>query len=159
MNQKKLAVWLKIIVAGIGLCGAVLYVFVIPHLGNNVARDNPEYAFCYWPWLVFLWATALPCYAALVLLWRIAADIGRDRSFSAQNGKRLRVISLLAAGDCLVFFLGNLVFLFLDMGHPGVLLFSLAVIFAGIAVAVVSAVLSHLVAKAGDLQEQSDLTI
>ena len=73
MNQKKLAVWLKIIVAGIGLCGAVLYAFVIPHLGNNVARDNPEYAFCYWPWLVFLWATALPCYAALVLLWRIAA--------------------------------------------------------------------------------------
>ena len=45
------------------------------------------------------------------------------------------------------------------MSHPGVLLFSLAVIFAGIAVAVVSAVLSHLVAKAGDLQEQSDLTI
>lgn len=159
MNQKKLAVWLKIIVAGIGLCGAVLYVFVIPHLGNQCRQGQSR---------IRLLLLAVAClsvgdraarYAALVLLWRIAADIGRDRSFSAQNGKRLRVISLLAAGDCLVFFLGNLVFLFLDMSHPGVLLFSLAVIFAGIAVAVVSAVLSHLVAKAGDLQEQSDLTI
>lgn len=45
------------------------------------------------------------------------------------------------------------------MSHPGVALFSLLVVFAGVAVAVASAVLSHLVQKAAVLQEQSDFTI
>ena len=45
------------------------------------------------------------------------------------------------------------------MSHPGVLLLSLLIVFAGIAVTVASAALSHLVYKAASLQEQSDLTI
>ena len=45
------------------------------------------------------------------------------------------------------------------MSHPAALLASLAVVFAGVAVAVGAAVLSHLAQKAAALQEQSDLTI
>ena len=45
------------------------------------------------------------------------------------------------------------------MSHPGVALFSLIVVFAGVAVAVAAAALSYLVKKAAVLQEQSDLTI
>lgn len=55
--------------------------------------------------------------------------------------------------------MGNIIFLFTNMSHPGVALFSLLVVFAGVAVAVASAVLSHLVQKAAVLQEQSDFTI
>ena len=52
-----------------------------------------------------------------------------------------------------------MVFLFLGMNHPGVVLLSLVAVFAGVAVAIAAAALSHLVAKAADLQAESDLTI
>ena len=45
------------------------------------------------------------------------------------------------------------------MNHPGVILYSLIVVFAGVAVSVVSAALSHLVLKAALLQEESDLMV
>lgn len=83
----------------------------------------------------------------------------KDRSFSNENAKYLKWISWLAAGDGIFFFIGNVVLLFINMSHPGVALFSLIVVFAGVAVAVAAAALSHLVKKAAALQEQSDLTI
>ena len=103
--------------------------------------------------------TAVPCFAVLVLAWRIATNIGRDRSFSNENASLLKWISVLAAADAAFFFLGNVVMLLLDMSHPSVVLASFIIVFAGIAVAVISAVLSHLVKKAAVLQEESDLTI
>ena len=71
----------------------------------------------------------------------------------------LQRIAWLAAGDTAFFFLGNVVFTLLSMNHPGILLLSLLICFAGVAVTVAAACLSHLVRKAADLQEQSDLTI
>ncbi len=53
----------------------------------------------------------------------------------------------------------KLVLLFLNMSHPGVVLGSLLVVFAGAAAAVAAAALSHLVRKAALLQEENDLTI
>ena len=159
MNQKSLSKWLRIILVGVGLCGLLVYFVVLPYCGHSLLDDAPEFENRYWPWLLFLWGTSIPCYAALVLGWRIAGSIGKDRSFSEKNARFLRIISWLAAGDAAYFFLGNLILLFADMSHPGVTLFSLLVVFAGIAVAVAAAVLSHLVRKAAALQEQSDLTI
>lgn len=82
-----------------------------------------------------------------------------DRSFTVANAKLLRWISVLAVLDAAVFFTGNLVYLLLDMNHPGIVLFSLMVSFAGVAIAVASAALSYLVQRAAALQDQSDLTI
>ena len=76
-----------------------------------------------------------------------------------ENARALRAIAFLAAGDAAFFFLGNVVFLFLNMSHPGVVLASLLGVFAGVAVAIAAAALSHLVRKAAELQEQSDFTI
>ena len=45
------------------------------------------------------------------------------------------------------------------VNHPGVILALVFIVFACVVVSVVAAVLSHLVVKAADLQEQSDLTI
>ena len=64
-----------------------------------------------------------------------------------------------SAADAAFFFVGNVLLFLLNMSHPSVALLSLGVVFVGIAVAVVAAVLSHLVQKAAVLQEQSDWTI
>lgn len=159
MEQKSLAMWLKVILIGVGICGAIIYFAVIPIFGESLAYDYPEFSNCYWPWLSFIWMTGIPCYGALFLGWKIATNIGADLSFSNANAKYLKWISWLAAGDAAFFFAGNIVMLLLNMSHPGIALGSCLVVFAGIAVAVAAAALSHLVKKAVVLQEENDLTI
>ena len=159
MNQKKLSLWLKAVMIAVGICDLVVYFGILPGIGDAFHTQFPEFAAWHWPWLIFLWGTAIPCYAVLVLGWKIAAHIGEDRSFSPENAKLLQCIAWLVAGDILFFFAGNALFFFLGMNHPGILLISLLICVIGIAVAIAAACLSHLVRKAADLQEQSDLTV
>ena len=159
MEQKSLSKWLKLIIIGMAICGVIVYAVVVPSCGASLRTSYPEFSNRYWPWLIFLWCTGIPCYAALALGWRIAERIGRDRSFTMENAVSLKWIAWLAAGDAAFFFIGNVVLLLLSMSHPGVTLLSLLVAFAGVAIAVAAAALSHLVQKAAGLQEQSDLTI
>lgn len=160
MNQKNLAIWLKSIIIGTGIFGIIVFALLIPFYGASFASSAPELAYCYWPWLIFLWLCAVPCFASLFFGWKIAENIGRDNSFSFDNAKQLKTISKLAAFDCAFFFLGNWALLFMNMNHPGiVIIFAPLVIFVGIAVSVVCAALSHLVYKSAVLQRENDLTI
>lgn len=159
MKQKTLSNWLKAIIVGALVAGTVIYAWIIPLLGRELVSMYPEFAKCYIPWLTFLIISGIPCYAALVFSWKIAANIGKDQSFSLANAKLLKGISVLAASDSAFIFLGNTVFLLLSMNHPSIILTSFFIVFLGIAISVAAAVLSHLVRKAADLQEQSDLTI
>lgn len=159
MEQRTLSRWLKFVIIGVGICGLLIYFYVLPDYGKNLASGYPEFSDRYWPWLIFLWITAIPCYAALAFGWKIADNIGKDRSFSMDNAKLLKWIAWMAAGDSAFFFVGNVGMMLFGMSHPAVLLASMMLVFAGVAVTVAAAALSHLVRKAADLQEQSDLTI
>lgn len=159
MKQDRLAGWLRFIIIGVGICALVVYAAVIPMLGQSIIYDAPEFAGWYVPWLVFISITAIPVFIALCLCWKVTRNIGSDRSFSMENARLLKWVSWLAAADSAYFFIGNIVMLSLNMSHPGVTLLSLLVVFVGVAVSIAAAVLSHLIVKAADLQEQSDLTI
>ena len=159
MEQKTLSKWLKGIIIGIGLCGLIIYAAVVPALSAHILEGYPKLAYTVLVWKIFIWCSGIPCFAVLLFAWKIATGIGRDRSFTNENANSLHWISALAVGDALFFFLGNILLLFLNMNHPGIVLASSIVVFIGVAVAVASAALSHLVKKAAALQEQSDLTI
>lgn len=159
MEQKTLSLVLKLVLIGFAAAGIIVYFWAIPVLGSDFAASYPEFAHCYWPWLIFLWITAIPCYVTLFFGWSIATEIGRDNSFSVKNAVSLRNIALLAAGDALFFFAGNVLYLFLNMNHPAIFLVSCFVVFLGVAVAVAAASLSHLVYKAAKIREENDLTI
>ena len=159
MQQITLSKWLKVMLIGIAVCGLVIYTVVFPALGQSIVAQYEEFSDCFWPWLIFIWVTAIPCYIAIIFAWRIATNIGADQSFSLSNAKLLKWISILAAGDAAFFFIGNIVFLILNMNHPSIILFSSIIVFAGVAISVASAALSHLVMKASVLQNQSDWTI
>ena len=159
MEQKTLARWLKFVIIGVAVCGLVADLLIIPSLGESFVGGDKTLEPLYWPWLIFAWVASLPCYAALILAWLVARNIGKDNSFSMANAKLLKAISIVAAADVAFIFVTEVVFLLLNMNHPGVLLFSLVVLFIGIAISVACAVLSHLIVKAAGLQEQSDLTI
>lgn len=159
MNQSSLSKWLKLVIIIFGLCGLIIYAWVIPEFGQMLVRTYPEFAYCYYPWLILIWITAVPCYIVLVFGWNISRNIGNDCSFSMENAKLLKWIAILVAADTDFFFVMNIVYLLLNMNHPGIVLMSLIVLVIGIAISVVSATLSHFVRKAADLQEQSDFTI
>jgi len=107
MNQKTLSRWLRIIIVGCALCGIVIFGMVVPAMGLSMKLMNPEFAYCFWPWLVFIWLTAIPCYAALVLGWKITGNIRTDRSFSRENARYLSWIAVLAAIDAIRYYGGN----------------------------------------------------
>ena len=159
MEQKHLSKWLKLILVGIGICGLVVYALVVPMYGLSLRSSYPEFSNRFWPWFLFIWVSGIPCFMVLYYGWKISANIGNDQSFTDQNASLLKNISVLAALDAAFFFTGNIVLLFMNMSHPGVTLMSLIVVFGGVAITIASAALSHLIVKAADLQEESDLTI
>ena len=159
MTQESLSKWLKGVIIGIAVCGGMIYGYLIPMFGKEIAQANPEFAHCYLPWLIVIWLTAIPCYLVLYFGWKITAEISRDHSFSMENSRYLKYISILALLDSGYFFLANLILLLLNMNHPGVFLASLFVEFAGVTIAVAAAALSHLVQKAAEIQNENELTI
>ena len=104
MNQKALSRWLKGIVLGMGVCGLILYFLVIPIAGDSLVVQYPEFSGRFWPWMIFLWLTAVPCYAVLFWGWSIASEIGQDRSFTLKNARSLKWIMVAAIGDTVLFF-------------------------------------------------------
>ena len=132
MKQDALAKWLKFIIVGVGFCGLLTYL---------------------------IWISAIPCYAVLVLGWKIADNIRRDRSFSYENAEYLKWISYLSMGDSVFVFLANIIFLLLDMSAAAVMLVICIIVFVGISISICAAALSHLVAKAAEIKEENDLTV
>ena len=159
MEQKHLSKWLKLILIGVAICGLVVYALVVPMCGISLCSLYPEYSNRFWPWLIFIWISGIPCFLVLYYAWRISTNIGNNLSFTDQNASLLKSISVLSALDAGFFFVGNIVLLLLNMSHPSVVIVSFVIVFVGVAVSVASAVLSHLVQKATALQEQSDWTI
>ena len=159
MDQKKLSFWLKAVMISIGICGLIVYFGILPAIGSFLTDGDPQFSAWYWPWMVFIWLTGIPCYTVLILGWKIVTNIGNDRSFSAENARLLQFSAWLIAGDILFFFLGNAVLFLLNMNHSAMMLLSLLICAIGMAASIAAACLSHLVRKAADLQEQSDFTV
>ncbi|MBQ4282805.1 MAG: DUF2975 domain-containing protein [Lachnospira sp.] len=155
MSQKALSVWLKMILIGMALCGLVVYGYAVPFGGNELLGPVSDMA----GGLIYVWITAIPCYAVLIFGWRIATNIGKDNSFCQENANCLKWIAFLAAADTIILFVGNIVLLLINMSTPVIIFGSFIICFVGISISVAAAALSHLVLKAAVLQEQSELTI
>lgn len=151
--------YLKLIIIGFAVCGILVYVIFLPEVGRSLAAAYPEFAHWYTPWLVFLWMTVIPCYLVLLEAWKVAVNIGADRSFSYENGKAFKRISFYAGGDAVFFFTGNLVLWIAGYNHPGIMAAAMILVFFGFAIALASKALAQLVDNAAELQEESEWTI
>ena len=150
---------IRIVLVGVTLIGIICCAYVIPELGSTYAGMYPEFAYWVLPWTILLYVCAVPCFVAMGISWRIAGNIGRDNSFCMENAKLFKLFSILALVDSAVFGTGTIVYTLMGMNHPGLLLIDCLIVFAGLAVFVVTAALSYLVAQAAGLKEDSDLTI
>ncbi len=155
MSQRSLSIRLKLIIFGIALCGAFFYSVFIP-LVSVIFSTEKVFPIT---WIVFFLISAIPCYLTLWFAYKIAHNIGIDRSFSRENARCLCHISNLAAVDAAYVFVGSSVLFLIDAPELLPLLLAAIIVFVGISVSVAAAALSHLVTKAANLQDESDLTI
>lgn len=159
MEQRKMVKWLKFLVIFVAICGLILCAVVIPVVGRELSGISPELGRYLKPWVTFVWVLAIPCFAALVHAWMIFSNIEKDKAFSMENAKHMEKISYLAGADTIALISGNIVLLILNINHPSVFLVFLMIGIIGIGISVAAAVLSHLIQKAANLQDENDLTI
>lgn len=159
MRSDALAKWLKVIIIGVGVCGLLTYMVILPRFGLYLVDQNSMLEKNLPPWMVLLWLSAVPCYAVLFLGWKVAENIGKDESFCTQNATYLKWVAYLALGDSVFIFVAHVIFLVLDMSAAVVMLVIIVIVFIGIAISICAASLSHLVMKAAEIKEENDLTI
>lgn len=160
MKQTEMSGYLKMITVGVGgLLLAFLFWFLPLVLKEPLIRAAGEGG--YKGTCVLIWISGIPAVMCLVRFWGICESIRRDQSFSGENARRLKQMSQYMLTDG-VLYVGFLLWFFLSGWYVGAawLIFPvLLAIFISVALTVISAVLSHLVQKASEIQEEQELTI
>lgn len=156
MTQAALAKRLKSIIFGVGIFGLIFYQVVIPYLCIELFENTFDKLLLS---ILFLCSSGIPCYVVLLIAYRIADNIGKDLSFTNENAKLLKWISTLAMIDSTYLLIGNIVLIIIDAMNAMSFIILFMFVFLGVAISIVAAALSHLVAKAALLQSQNDLTI
>lgn len=165
MQQKTLVSWLKAIIIIFGILLATLLFAVLPTAGIKLIGTMPEIAFLYWPCLIFSWLFGTPIFLMLMEAWRVCQRIGSGQPFCPDNARSFVTLcqnSLIACGILLAGNIGLIIVSTvtgLTVYPIAIPIFSMLLIFVGLAVAVASATLSHLIYKASDINEENQLTI
>ena len=71
MKQSELAKSLKLFIGLTCIILAICAFVIIPKVGKDIILESPEYSYLYYPFLVFIWITIIPFYAALFEGWKI----------------------------------------------------------------------------------------
>lgn len=158
--HKKLAVLLRIgLVIAALVCGAIFFWF-LPQLGRGIALADPEYAWAFWPCLIFAWLFAVPVFWAMAALWTVFGRIGRGDAFCMENARVMATVSRLAFFDAVLVPAGVITLALLGAGSPSMTVIAMpAGVMVCTLVGVMAMALSRLVADAARLQDESDLTV
>lgn len=148
--------YLKILTVTAAILGVIIYLFAVPYFGSMVAEYAPEFSYCFWPWVIFIWITAIPVGRALFLCFMLATDLGCGRAFSLRSAKSLKGIADCAVIDSALFLLGNIVYLLLGINHPSIFIFSLFICFIGLGIFIVGKTLSQLISEAHELKSENE---
>ena len=147
---------MQLAVVAVSVCGIAVGFWIIPSWGKAIIGANPEFSAWYWPWLVFSWIVGLPCFAVLIFIWKVAVAIKQEAVFTLLTAKWIKTASILIFVDVAVFFCGNVLFVCLNMSHPGILLASMLADILAVSLGLLAAILSRYITKAAALQEVSE---
>ena len=161
MRQKKISYWLKgLVIAlallGIGFLGGfmVLTVFYRQMLDVEVPVDMVYVR----NWGMVIYAVFF-YFAILAEFWKVCTEIGRDNSFSLENAKSFRRMSIFAGIEAVGFMI-RVVF-GAAFGLTGIfeIVFRLAEIFVSVVFLILCEALSQLIRNAYEMKQENDLTI
>lgn len=156
MKKIKFCMFLICCMAMIGL---VIYIFVIPRVGQGLVEYLPEYEHAYLPWLIFLWCTGIPCYGVLYEVWKVCENLYLSRFFEKENAQRMHRVSLMAKIDTIFLLIGNLVLLLFNINHVSIIILFVLVAFVGVFISTVAEIMSKYIIDASSLKEEAELTI
>lgn len=159
MSSRSSGSLMRVSVIVAAICGLFLCLYIIPLWGQSIIFTNPEFESWFWPWLIFTWLVALPCFAILFFVWKVSGAVMRETVFTIQTARWVKMGAVLLLSDAILVFVGNVLMLLLNMNHPGVLLLSVVGVIFVIALALFASVLSRYLTKASVLQEESEGTL
>jgi len=159
MRQKELSAWLKLIIVFSGIFVLLLCIYIGPEMGRRFLLDSAKLKELYKPAIAFIWMTAIPFFIALVLGWKICSDIGSDQAFTANNGYRMKIISILSIIEGALYVSALFYISVVGSYQTNVLIFLLFILFVSVVISVFTSMLSHLVRKASEIKQDNDLTI
>lgn len=159
--MKRETLFLKVVVFLIGIPILGLCIFWLPWISNIAAEMNPELAYLQYPFLIGLYATAIPFFFALYQILKILSYIDKNKAFSDLSVKALKYIKYCAITISILYAAG-MPFLFLmaqEDDAPGIVVLGLVITFASIVIAVFAAVLQKLLKNAIEIKSENDLTV
>ena len=157
MKRVGLVRTLKGVIVFLAVMAAVYYGKLFPSRIREIGMEMPELSWLVTPGIIAISLSAVPIAIALALFWRICTEIGRDNSFCHKNARWLGGIGLCAMVDTGYCAVGTVTIELLAGSSLWVL--GMAVCVVGVAIAMASFLLSHLVLKAADMKAENDLTI
>lgn len=159
MQQKSLALWLRVIMVFVSIVAATFLLWVLPVTVREMGEGFPEFEAVTLPCLISVRACVIPVAVAIVSFFRITGEIGRDNSFCEKNAKLLKLIGIMAVIDTGITAFVLVLTSIYGAINMGTLIVMFTVITFGFTVAIMAFVLSHLVLKASKLREDNELTI
>lgn len=161
MNRNTMTLVLKGMVAGLCLLVMLFFFLFLPMFGRQMAQHNPEYAWAYWPCLIWAWAFILPILTAAFPAWQIFDSLrAKGKAFCRENAHRFHLIGHCAGAAAVIFLAGMLVLAAKGAGSaPLAFLITPLVVLAGSAFAFICHVMGRLVAESADMKEENELTI
>lgn len=156
MKRETLFLRLAVIVIGLPIAGALAFLtFDLITVPKNSSFT------LFIPMVLVVYISAIPYFYALYETMKLLGYIDRNDAFSNLSVRSLKKIKRCAIVIS-VLFIVDLPFLYriaeID-DAPGVLLFSLIIIFASMVIAVFAAVLQKLLTNALEIKSENDLTI
>lgn len=159
MEKKDTGKWLKVIILMAGLISLVLAFVLAPLLAKELIASNPQLKYLFWPSLIFIWVTAIPLFISLYLFYLISQEIMLDNPFYIKNSIRLTIVSKLALLEAALYLFALITLIILGVFYISLLLIIIIIMFIGLAMAVITAILAHLVDKARRIEIENELTI
>ncbi len=154
MSSKTLCAWVRFAVIAAAICGGFLCL-VFPSWMKNILSELYGTQGSYL-WIGYVLLSAVPCFAVLCLIWRVAGAIRYEKVFTEETAKTIHTAAIWLFSDAIYVFLGNIVLFLMNINHPGIVLCIMAGVLLLIVFGVLAAVLSRYISKAADLQEISE---
>ena len=152
MSKRSLSVLSKITIIVIAICGLCICGFVYPFLVslNGLGKGSELIMWCE---LIFYWSSSLPCFAILVLAWKVASTF-KTELFTANNAKLFKASAILLMADAIYFLIGNLFFAFIGYNPFAILFFFLVITALSVSLALGAA--GYYVARAAAIREENE---
>lgn len=156
MKRETLFLRLAVIILGLPIAGFLAFLTY-----DFITVPKKDGFSLFIPMVLVLYVSAIPYFFALFQTMKLLGQIDRNEAFSITSVNALKNIkrcAIVISG----LFIVDIPFLYriaeID-DAPGVLLFSLMIIFASIVIAVFAAVLQKLLTNALEMKSENDLTI